>query len=362
MKPSLHRLFLSVHVWAGFSVGLVLVMLALTGMVILFRPQLEPVTAANLLRVDARETPLPLDELVTRARQAHGRSEVNYVRLFGDPRRSVMIRFKDYHTVYVNPYSAEILGDQNRSAGLFGRMVELHRLRYFGELGGEFTAICSLVFVAVILTGVVLWWPASRRALVAGLTLDRRQTGRRWTLGLHKTVGIYAAIIVMGSALTGAVQSFEWFKQALYPLSGSVPETVPVAANPGGTTLPLEIFRRQAAELSPGFSEMLINFPRAGMVDGYVVAADAPFPGAKSSFWFEAATGATLKFIPYAQASWGTRLYQMSYAFHTGQLGGVAGQLLLLAGTLSVPVLAITGLLSYRRRQARLTAGIAAKP
>ena len=43
-------------------------------------------------------------------------------------------------------------------------------------------------------------------------------------------------------------------------------------------------------------------------------------------------------------------------SIHTGQVGGILGQLLLFLGALSVPVLAYTGLRTYLRRRLRSAA------
>lgn len=74
---------------------------------------------------------------------------------------------------------------------------------------------------------------------------------------------------------------------------------------------------------------------------------------ARTYLSLDAYSGAVLHFAPYAEASRGHKLFLWLIALHTGLLGGVGGQLLLMLAALSVPVLAFAGLSSYLRGRAR---------
>jgi vanillate O-demethylase ferredoxin subunit len=67
-----------------------------------------------------------------------------------------------------------------------------------------------------------------------------------------------------------------------------------------------------------------------------------------------------VRYVPYAASSAGNKLYFWTLSLHTGHVGGLAGQLVLLAGALSVPLLAYTGISSYLRRRARRSVAPAA--
>ncbi len=350
MSPAFRRRLLSLHLWAGLTIGLVVAMLGLTGAGLVFRTKLEPRFNPEIMRVEPGPVRLSHDLLVANARAANPMSGLAYMRTFTEPERPVMIRFKDNRTYYVNPYTGTVLGWQNRNSGIFGRLVEMHRLRYLGEAGGEVTATCALIFTFVIITGIVLWVPATRAALKAGLVPKFKLTGRALMFNLHRTFAIYAALIVLTSAATGVPQAFEWAKGILYRISGStemIPPAPPVA-NTGGESI--EAVWQNLLQRAPNVGEALLYFPKGGLVEGYFVEKEAPFPYARGEIWCDPA-GNVIRFTPYRQTSAGFRLYWWLYSVHTGQVGGVVGQLLLLFGGLSVPFLAVTGLLSYLRRK-----------
>lgn len=84
------------------------------------------------------------------------------------------------------------------------------------SIGEPITGYTALVFGFIIVSGIVLWWPATRRALKAGLTINQKLSGRPWNLSLHKAIGIYAALVLLLSVVTGVPISLDWAKNSLY--------------------------------------------------------------------------------------------------------------------------------------------------
>jgi vanillate O-demethylase ferredoxin subunit len=215
------------------------------------------------------------------------------------------------------------------------------------------------VFALVLLLGGLLVWRPSRRAARHALSLHPRLPGRAYAISLHKTMALYAGPILLFSALTGVMQAFEWPQTALLAITGSAP------AAGSGKSRPAPALRRRsidsawqtAQSMVPDPQRALILAPKrpADPVRFELIGASAPHSEARSELSIDAYSGAVLRFAPYAEASLGQRLLLWLVALHTGQLGGIAGQLLLICGALSVPVLGYAGLRSYLlgRRRAR---------
>lgn len=352
MTPAVRRYFLSLHAWAGLSAGLVLVLMALTGASMMFRPQLDPVINGKLLRVAPAAGRVTLDTIAERARAVHPAGVPDFVRYYGAPDSPALLRYTNKDTLFFDPHTGRLLGEQNRYRGFFGTLENLHRFRWL-SWGSLLTGSAALVFVFIILSGLILWMPPAWTALRGALTLKPRLTGRSRLLNLHRTFGVYAALVVLLSALTGLPQAFAWYRQGIYHITGSpLPEAPAAPATSAAPVLPMETFARRAAELVPGATETLVHFPAGGLVEIYLIAADAPHPNARTLLWLDAATGAVRRFTPYAESSLGHKLYFWTISLHLGQVGGIFGQLLMFSGALCVPLLAVTGMLSYRRRQA----------
>lgn len=354
MKPALRNPLLTFHLWAGLLAGVVFIVVALTGTALIFRGALERRLDPQRFIVAAGTTRLPIDDLVARAKAAHPDSEFLSVRYWSDPTMPFTAYFADKNYVHVNPYTGAILGTRARYGEGFGWIEGLHKyLTLEPKLGEKVNGTLAFVFVALLGTGVVLWWPATRRALVAGLTLNRKLSGRPWNLNLHKVVGVYVGVVLLFSAASGIPISFESTRVVLDVLTFSKHEETPVA--PAAAPQPFAGFdavHRQLAARMPAAMETYIPLPKSGVVAAYAIAANAPHPLARSYVYLTPAAE-VIRFRPYAEAGAGYRLYYWMMSLHTGVAGGYLWQFILLLATLSVPVLAWTGVASYLRRKSR---------
>ena len=351
---ALRRSVLWVHRWAGLSFGLVIAMMAVTGAGMVFRPQLATTLDPTLLRVQPCSAPRPLDELVTNARAVHSTSPVNYIWVHSESDASTWVRFVDNDTVYLDPCTAAVLGEQYRYGGLFGRLEQLHRFKFMPH-GSLVTGSSALSFVALtVIGGFIVWWPHTLRALKAALSFRSRLTGRAYRMHLHRALGVYASLILMISALTGLPDAFTWCHDALYRLTASpLPAPDPKSGAPDGTAaLSMQACWQRAQAVIPRPLEALISYPRkpGNAVQIDLLERSAPHSEARTLLYLDAHSGEILSFRPYGSSSRGDKLLAWLLAVHKGETGGLVVQLLLLAGALSVPVLAYTGISSYLRR------------
>ncbi|MEY2881064.1 MAG: hypothetical protein RLZZ15_3444 [Verrucomicrobiota bacterium] len=358
MRLALRQRLLPLHLWAGLTTGLVLILIALTGAALIFRSTLErPLDTARFV-VPAGATRLTADELVARARVANPAAELESVRFYGDPTAPVLVYFKDKRYVHLDPHTGAVLGLRARYGEGYGWIEGLHKYLGFApsNLGENINGTFALIFAGLLATGVLLWWPATRRALVAGVTFNLRLTGRPWNLNLHKTVGIFAAFVLLACAATSLPIAFDSVRAALYPLTFSAKTPLPVPASPAAPFGGFNALTDRVAALMPGARETFIPLPKNGVVAAYAIAADAPHATARSYVWCDGATGRVLRSQPYAEAPAGFRLYYWMMAFHIGAIGGWPVKIVLLLATLAVPLLAWTGAASFLRRRATTAA------
>jgi vanillate O-demethylase ferredoxin subunit len=350
MTLHLIRHLRTLHRWTGLTLGLVLVLVAVCGAGLALRSRLEPVLDAGLMRAAPCAAPLPLDTLVAQARAAApGAGALAALRLSNVPGATVHVRFSDDRWFYVAPCSGAVVGSEHRYRGLFGTLDALHRFKYLPNsalLAGSLAG----VFAAFLLLGGLLLWRPSRRALRHAVALHPQLKGRGYAISLHKTAALYAGPLLLVSALSGVVQAFEWPKQALLAVTGSgAPGATPRELAPPLPGRPLESVWRTARAVVPDVREALVMLPkRSGApVRLELVAASAPHAAAHSDMSIDPASGAVLRYAPYATAGAGPRFLMWLFALHTGHIGGLFGQLVLIGAALSVPVLAGAGLRSY---------------
>jgi len=175
---ALRRVLRPVHRWVGLTVGLVIVWMAVTGSLLVFRKQLEVPLDRDLLSVPACTQRMSLDALTANAVKANPKGKLDYIRLIaGEPGEArmpaAMIRFTDQMFVYLNPCTGEALGQRGRFSGPFGWFEQLHRFRFMPN-GNLIVGSSAIVFGLPAVScsggpapGVALGapWPCARRAL-----------------------------------------------------------------------------------------------------------------------------------------------------------------------------------------------------
>jgi ferredoxin-NADP reductase len=354
---SVRKGLLRIHRWTGLTLGLAIVYLAVTGLTMVFRPQLQPIVERGLRHEAPCGARLPLDELAARARAAHPGAAVARIDTFQGGSGATIVRFADKRNVHVNSCTGAILGEQSQWGGFFGTMEQLHRFRFIDNadvtelIGGSLSLVLALVMVG---GGLAMWWPPNLKALKSAATPRLRLSGRAFDVNLHRTAGLYACLVILMSALTSLTFTFDWARRAVFAAAQSPrPAPKPTLEAASAAVLPAEAFMHRALAIAPDAREIDVIYPRKprDAVEIDIVERDAPHPGARGFLYMDPGTGDVLRYEPYAASSMGNKIYRWLGSLHTGNVGGLPVQLLLFAGILGVPVLGYTGIRSYLRRR-----------
>lgn len=359
------------HLAAGCLAGLVILVMSATGAVLAFQPQL-----LERLERDQRYVSVPSDAvrlgpsaLLRQAAAARPRDAAVSITMASDPSRSVTISFGPRATVFVDPYSGRVLGSgAPRVRALFQSMTEWHRwLGATGDgkpVGKALTGAANLAFLVLAISGLFLWWPRrlSRQTLRTVAVPHLRAHGRLRDYNWHHVTGFWLAPVLIVLTVTGAVMSYAWAGTLVYRLTGS-----PVPAQAGGASsarmegheasrgaIPDQLDRlwADAAVRLPTWETMTLRMPgRAGAPLVFTMTDGAQWNRfARTQLIMDGATGAVVRWEPYADASTGQKLRGWMRFAHTGELGGLAGQMLAALGCLAGVVLVWTGMaLAWRR-------------
>lgn len=88
------------------------------------------------------------------------------------------------------------------------------------SVGRVIMAVSSMCMALVLLTGVVVWWPKSKKMLKSRLKVSTNKGFRRFVYDTHVSLGIYAFAFLFLMAITGPVFSFGWYRQGMSKLFG----------------------------------------------------------------------------------------------------------------------------------------------
>ncbi|MCG8650724.1 MAG: PepSY domain-containing protein, partial [Pirellulales bacterium] len=197
------------HFYAGLVVLPVVLVAASTGALWVFHEELEPIMYRDLYVVEPQPPRASYEEQLAAARTAAGGAEVTQLRVKFDPETSsrvIATENDERVTIFVNPYTAEVLGEMKKS--FFDIVLDLHRRLMIGTPGRIMVELATSWSIVLIITGVYLWWPRGRqRFWGVWLPRIRAKTYVIWR-DLHSVTSFYLAILTFLILFTGLLFSF----------------------------------------------------------------------------------------------------------------------------------------------------------
>lgn len=222
--------FRKLHLWVSVPFGIVMTITCFTGALLVFEKEITALCVGDISNVIPVGEPLSLDVIADRV-DATLPADVNVksvvVSSSPDEAYKVNLSKPKKAAVYVNQYTGEVMGKDERTP-FFQAVFRLHRWLMDsnpgdGKLfwGKMIVGASTLAFVVILLTGLVIWWPRSRKMLGNRLQIALKKGKPRFWYDLHVAGGFYALLLLLVMALTGLNWSFEWYRNGVYALFGA---------------------------------------------------------------------------------------------------------------------------------------------
>lgn len=230
------KIFHQIHLWLSIPLGLVITIICFSGAMLVFEKEITECVQHDLYFVkEVKQHPLPVDSIIhiVEPTLAEGVT-IKGVTIDPNPKRAYKINLSKPRraAVLVDQYTGEVKGSSSRLP-FFNTMFRLHRflLDKRDANGGIFwgkmiVGVSTLLFVVILITGVVLWWPKSKKAWKTHVTIHLRSGWRRFWYDLHAVGGMYVLIFLLILALTGLTWSFPWYKTLFYSIFDNVPRSM----------------------------------------------------------------------------------------------------------------------------------------
>jgi uncharacterized iron-regulated membrane protein len=362
----LRPLILRLHFYAGVLVAPFLLVAAVTGLLYAGSFQAEKIVYADELTVPVGDTKLPVSQQVAAAREAHPEGTVTAVRPSpaADATTRVLLSgvpgVDPDHTlaVFVDPYTAKVEGalEQYGATGALPLRTwidEFHRDLHLGETGRLYSELAASWLWVIAAGGLVLWF--SRRRALRKL---RGTSGRRRTLGLHGTVGAWAAagfLFLSATGLTWSAYAGANIDELRTSLGGATPtissaagehaEHGGAASSGGEQAAPgAGLDKVLAAARAEGLTDPVEIQPPADASSAYVVKqVQRSWPEKQDSVAVDPATGEVLDVLRFADYPVLAKLTRWGIDLHSGVLFGLANQIALMLLALSLIVLILWG-------------------
>ena len=393
-----HRTLWRWHFYAGLFCIPFVVVLALTGAVYLFKPQIEQALDRPYAGLSLAGPARSPSQIAAAAVAAVPGSTLRAYQLPAAPNDAVKVevsRGERLTWVYVKPDDLKPLKVIDEDDRLMRVMFRLHGELLMGDRGSNLVELAACWAIVMIVTGLALWWPRGSAGL-AGVVWPRLGGGYRQVLrDLHAVIGFWVSLLALFLLLTGlpwaknwggylkqvrqmtgAVQPMDWTtgrKDELAQRAAADRETRAAEMSEhaehmammgdmnmagmemsGGRASPdryaalnLLVPRAQALALPP---PVLISPPRKAM-GPWTVKSDTPNRPQRTEITFDAATVAQIGRLDFGDKHWIDQAVGVGVAAHEGQLFGPLNQALGVFTALGLVVLSVTGFLMWLKRR-----------
>jgi uncharacterized iron-regulated membrane protein len=331
-----------------------------------FEPQIVDWADRDVRRRGRRQpdaTRQGADALLAAAQAAYPEARPSAVTLRSDPSATAFVAFGREDGVYLDVYTARVLGKQSATHRLLHQVEEWHRWLGSRAVGEVITGAACFGFLLLLVSGMYLWLKARVLTFRGGLRAKARDFN--W----HNVIGFWLAPLIFITTTTGLVMSYNWASDLLFRLSGSTPPVRGEArrdtrdrAKDAGPRPALDPLWARAAQQVSGWRSITLRLP-SGVDAPVSFTIDTGVAGRprRSQLALDATTGDVRKWEAYEAQSRGARVRSLVTPVHTGRIGGIAGQTLALLSALGATVLVCTGLgLAIRRFRAWRARGASA--
>lgn len=354
------------HLSAGTVAGIVILLMSITGVLLTYERQLADWADLRLYRPSppyAGARRLSLEALLRGVHERQTGVQLTTVTVrAGDAPVAVTAGAR---TLFVNPYSGEVLGEGAPNVRAFFRKVrDWHR--WLGVAGAgrttarAVTGACNLAFLFLVTSGFYLWWPRkwSWRQIRNVVWFRRGLTSHSRDFNWHNTIGFWCSVPLFVVVLSATVISYRWSSDLVYRLAGEEPPRTVAAAVPGGSRSAdvriagVDDLLRQAQQQVPGWRTLSFRIPGGKDQTASITIDEGTGgePQKRSTLVMDLASGQLKRWEPFSAQTRGRRWRSWLRFAHTGEVAGLAGQTIAGIASAAGAVLVWTGIgLALRR-------------
>ncbi|WP_128331593.1 PepSY domain-containing protein [Apibacter sp. HY039] len=374
-----------IHLWFGLFIGILILIISLTGALYVFKDDIENITRKEYIyhrekNIDKKEV-LPirkLEKLVNA--QVREKYPLHWVNIPINPQMSYMFywyehndnawnyfdEFPLFKLAYVNPYNGKVLKVYDEKNGFFNIVKMIHWSFLFKmEWGKYLVGIPVILFVLMLISGIILWWPKNKAARQQRFWFKWKniKNWKRKNYDLHNILGFYSSIFALVLTITGLFYSFLIVQTFIYTLfSGGKTEYpdfshIKTSADVEmRTDITLDKIINKIKELYPQSHSFSLDLGHPH-IDHHehpnfqVFVKHLAYSYHKnSSLIFDENSGELLHVHNPENKNFGEKVVAANYDIHVGSILGLPTKIIAFIVSLMIASMPITGFLIWRGR------------
>jgi uncharacterized iron-regulated membrane protein len=345
------------HLWLGLASGLVVLIVSVTGCLFVFQKEIIEAAHHDRYYVQPQGRTLPLAELRQKAQAVLGAGQpLSAVIIYRQPDRTwefMSYRENDtaltifggmeyYRSVFLDPHTGKVTGLRDYKYDFFSIVKYLHwSLLLNTPYGQPIVAWSTVLFVILLLTGLVLWWPKrwTKAYRDRSFRIKWRASYRRVNYHLHNVPGFYSLFPALVIAVTGLI--FIW--------PPATPRPPVYTSTPAVTGVsPMDRALQTSLDLLPAAARFSVSpaFGPAGVIHVYAYGDAERYYG-YDVLQFDAYSGRLLHHLRNDSKTRMQRLVEMNYDLHVGAIAGLTGKIIAFIVSLVCASLPVTGFLVW---------------
>jgi len=351
------------HFIAGLISLPFVLLLAITGAVYLFKPDVEKEVVATIQNIETTK-----EQTISYAKQFAIATETlkkkpNALILNSDKTKStefVSGRFSHKKSVFVNQYTGEVSGKFSPKDTWMYTVRKLHGELLSGKVGTKIIELIASWMVVLILTGLYIWWPFTKG--LKGAFIVRFKEGKRTLFrDLHAVTGFWFSILLL-VVLAGGFpwtdvfgNNFKWVQKVTntgYPKTWSGRGLTSTIKN---KTISIEEMITIGNQQNlPG--TITLGLPKSPKSTFSI--SNKTFPlNTQKMLHFDQYSGKLIKEHTWSDVGILMRARMWLMAFHQGEFGGWNWWLMFFIA-IGLTIITVAGLCSYLYRKAKGSWGV----
>ncbi|MBX9652881.1 PepSY domain-containing protein [bacterium] len=354
--PSFYRMVWRWHFYAGLLVTPVLMIMATTGALYIFKTELEvlihPYMGVSKVgdaivpyqtQLDTATAFLPKDYQLLRLTVPYDSYHTTrFTFIATSPEATRRVR-----EVFIDPYTGNVTGEMG-PLDFFNIILVIHRQLFIGTTGRILTELSMCWSIILLITGTYLWWPKKRNQ-VWGTWLPR-WWGKQYVVlrDLHSIFGLIFMPVALVIALTGLMYTFVWGNG--YNWVANATNTyavfrteVPSKSPANLPTIPIDTIIRSARERCTE-GNIFITVPRSPEQSYVCFFGGTDRPTSLTRIAFDRATGEELMSWPVHQMPILYRIGQWNFTLHVGSILSMPSKVVWFLACMMLNLLPITGI------------------
>ncbi|WP_029489576.1 PepSY-associated TM helix domain-containing protein [Aquimarina agarivorans] len=368
-KKNLRKTILNIHKILGLVTGIVLFIVAITGCLWAFKEEIEGFSDTYKNVTPKKANFLSASTIKAIAEKEIPNKEIHGV-VYGAKNEALEVIFYEatpklfYQSLFLNPYTGEILKRINHDSGFFAFVLKGHIRLWLPEaVGSRIVSYSILLFFTILITGLFLWWPKKKKNRAQRYKFQWKETTRwkRKNFDLHTIIGFYISSFALIFAFTGCVMAFNWFYYIAYKATGGNKD--PRFVTPNSKNILAVNNQNTYDQLIPQLYEKYkeaktfeLHYPSSDSTSILVEMSNSKGLYYNMDYlFFDQNTLEEIEtysiYGKYKNADFADKVIRMNYDIHIGSIGGILGKFIAFFTSLICASLPVSGILLWYGRR-----------